>query len=136
MKKLIIILFLLLFLPIGYYFCYALPQHNKELQQIERDKLEYLKEQDSKREYLYDNCIDTANKWRSDNFNEYCELSYKMCVDNVKAYWNWFVPNQQSYSVCEKYKMDKDGNCYLLDNYAKDWKEWYEKQLEICNRYL
>ena len=170
MKKgyiiLIISLFIVLLIPIAYYFMYALPQHNKELQQIEKDKLEYQKELDRldrereqerieqerkdkerkeqqeqerirqeklEKERNYYNCIETANKWREDNFKSYCELWYKTCTDNID-YWNNLIPNSHSYSECEDYKF-KNNECLMKDNYAQEWKEWYERQLKMCDRY-
>ena len=48
-KTLIIICGVVITLPVVYYFCYALPQHNKALQEIELQKLEYQKQQDKEK---------------------------------------------------------------------------------------
>ena len=173
MKKnyliLIISLFIILLLPVAYYFMYALPQHNRELQQIERDKLEYQKELDrldrqkeeerlqqekeererkeiqeqerikrekEEKEFNYNKCINTANQRRSENFSRYCELSYRTCIQSIDE-WNsspLHTYNQVSYSECDIHK-EKDWYCTIMDKYAQERKEWYERQLKMCDRY-
>ena len=148
MKKgyiiLIVSLFVLLLIPIAYYFMYALPQHNMAMQELEKEKIEqeqWEREQErlerqrekEEKEKNYLDCIETANQWRRDNFESYCELWYKTCTDNID-YWNNLIPNSRSYSECENYKF-KNGECLMKDNYKQEWEEWYERQLKMCDRY-
>ena len=168
----LIILCVVLLIPIAYYFCYALPQHNIAMQEIEKEKLkqedEKLRQERQKlkieedkaayekakidlerqtreieernrqrekeeKEANYHNCIETANRWREENFKSYCELWYKTCTEDID-YWNNLIPNSRSYSECEDYRF-KNNECKMKNNYAQEWKEWYERQLKMCDRY-
>lgn len=167
MKKwyiiLIVWLFIILFIPIAYYYFYALPQHNLAIQQIEyekfiyeqdRDRLEQerLEQEKADREYKeweqqqakikqeqdrinnYNNCINTANQTRKKDFSTYCKLSYAMCTEELEAY-NKTTFNKLPISECDKY-IENNGQCHLYDVYAKKREDEYNRNIKQCDIYL
>ena len=157
-RNLIIIGFILLFLPVSYYFFIALPNHNSALQQIEIDKLEYQKEQNSLREKKeqeerdrietekrekqerYDNCIHEANKNYDESLKDYCEMWYRDCKMQVQEhnrnlsekfdyYWNSNELNVDS--ECSKFKY-KNNWCFTMDKYSEKREEVYKKAIDYC----
>lgn len=161
MKKnyifLIVWWFLILFIPIAYYFCYALPQHNLALQKIEQDRLDYQKEKDRKAEEAkeleqlrierekeeklerYQDCISAATRDYNNNLSGYCNMWYQECKQNIDDYnrnlsqkydyyWN---SNEKWYWDCEKYKF-KNNQCFLWDKYSKERENAYERAIKYC----
>lgn len=166
MKKnyiiLIISCFIVLFIPVTYYFCYALPKHNERLQEIEyekfvyeqnRDRLEQerLEQEKADKEYKereeqqakikeeqdrinnYNNCINWANQKRREDFSNYCKLSYSMCLEELENY-NKSALYKLPNSECDKY-IEKDWQCHLYDIYAKKREDEYNRNLKQCDIY-
>lgn len=151
MKKnyiyLIVWCFAVLFLPIAYYYWYALPK-------LERDKFEYQIEKDRKAEEKKEQEQKEAERKETEKLNNYtnckaravmqydldlesvCEASYNFCKESVVDSWNnlWLTP-KKTYAECEQHKM-KDWQCVVMSN-LNNWREKrYKEALEECDKLL
>ncbi len=147
-RNLIVIGFIILFLPVSYYFFIALPNHNNALQQIEIDKLEYQKEQDRKQEKYeveleqkkqeekrameekYYECIDKAEDNKTWKLQWYCKSMYDSCMK-----WNSIESNYWSnLEWCEQYNLKWKGECSVSSATVETVEASYQKEKDYCNK--
>ena len=142
------IAFIILFLPMAYYYGYAKPH-------LEREKFEYQKRQDqelkdkkaqeeydkrveeNEKKQNYDNCIKQADIEYNNTLISVCEASYKLCVENVDSYnalWLTYYP-KKTYDECEKFKFNyEDNSCMFYEQFNKGREENYKTALDKCER--
>lgn len=94
----IIIISTLITLPVLYYFLISLPNHNKRIEELKLQELEYQKEKD-KQELIkveneknektteYNNCVAEAIDQKLRDFQKYCTIGYNDCMQSIKK-WN------------------------------------------------
>lgn len=149
-RNLIIIGFVILFLPVSYYFLIALPNHNNVLQQIEIDKLEYQKEQDSLREKKeqeerdriqeerremeekYNNCVKKAENEKIDMLKGFCEAEKTNCRREVDRYNAWFSEWTDPIYLKNYWQCPKD--CLIDSNSLDLVNKDYQRKIDSCNK--
>lgn len=152
MKKsyitLIVVWFIILFLPIAYYYWYALPK-------LERDKFEYqvnkdreaeqkkirekeeAEEKEMQKKIDYEECKQSAINIYDIELEWVCEASYNWCkesVDSYNALWLTYYP-KRDYWECEKHKF-KDWWCMVITNFNNSREQRYKTALAECDKIL
>lgn len=141
--------FIILFLPIAYYYWYALPK-------LERDKFEYQMEKDRKAEEKKIKEQQEAERKEKEKKQEYewckllaeiqhdselkwvCEASYNACKELVDRY-NRDLPNfmtRKTYNECDKYKYKEWKWCIVMTNLDSSREERYKTALKECDKIL
>lgn len=161
-KTLIIICGVVIALPVIYYFCYALPQHNKALQEIELQKLEYQKEQDrlaeekkanekreaelkkeqeqERKERDYENCMSNAEKNYYSTWNNNCKqiydsqnAQYQKCLTDTEDYNRKYPQEAYPDHRCDNLIPNtKQSDCMLPTATADYINKQYSEEKDRC----
>ena len=144
-KTLIIICGVVITLPVVYYFCYALPQHNKALQEIELQKLEYQKQQDKEKaeqERIKQQKADEEKRKvdeekrlekEKNNYEECMRIADKECDGYGYSFWCNTFPDWCTFTTAqvewEALKLFIDSCNNMVLDCKRRYPEWAELSL-------
>ena len=153
---------IIVLLPVAYYFCYALPSHNKAMQEIELQKLEYQKRQDKiaeekaieekreaerkeqekqqEKERNYQNCMATAQENYNSTWNRNCKSmydaqnnEYQKCVNDIQDYNRKYPQEAYPDNRCDNRKPTiKQTECSLPTATADYINKQFSEEKDRC----
>lgn len=149
----IIVLGVLIFIPIAYYYWYALPEYNKQKLNFEKEKYydeitkeeERLKKMEAEKivkEFWLENCLTDAGgvQYLSDWENE-CK-AWKYQVDDEWNDCRWRIysweTDEENKTRCKTstsdYTLDENWNCLLPKNRSEKVEEMLKERKDECYR--